>query len=807
MTLDLIVQLRINRKTVRYILLLGLIFASFPYILAQDYDSEIRGVIKGQLLDEANQQPIIGANILVFSSRDSTLVEGSSSDINGKFIFEGLAIDTFNISIQYMGYAPKQIRSLRTSPIPLDLGNIYFQQVSIDAPEIIATAQAPEVRFEPGKTVITVGDSAAVEGESAADLLENAPSVTLEEDESVAIRGQQAAIYIDGVKTNLEDVLSQIPAGSIESIEVIPNPSAKYESSAGGVIDIKLKKHKRKGTNGRVRIGYHDSGDYQLSANASSNVKSINAFGEYSDRLFTRSSRTHYWRETYSENPWYLNQSGENDRRSLTRQYRLGTRWSPSRRQALKLTYLKNLRWKDQLGSTLSDRLDSTRTLQRYTDKEKESLEERDRDEISLVYNLEANKSRSNLKVLLSRSLTGTRRDDDDQKQNYDPLGIPSANLKSDSLHSDDDRGQTTFKIDWSLPAIKQHEIDWGYQYRSDENLLENDYFSLMGDELDWNLDSLRGGPFSYTEIMRGSYINYRYTSEKIQMNLGTRLESITNESVINDTGSVNHHYKQLLPSFQFIRMITPLQTIQLSYSRRISPPAYRRLNPQVINTSSYFLKTGNPYLKPEQMDSYELQYIWRNEKHNVSSSIFYREIDDIIGNQIEIVADSITHIFPGNLSSGEAIGGDINWVYKPSKAFKIATSIVHFNSMLLSEGDDAVKKREKITTNAKIKLDLNWKKRYFLQLIHKYASPRITWQGSSASKQFTDISFKAYLWQRKVVMSVKLSDIFDTLKDEKEIDYRSDFFAHQNYEYDSQRLIMSLAYTFNNQWKKNEKK
>ncbi len=807
MTTDPITPIRINTITVHTLFILGLLFATFSQIQAQERENEFRGVIKGQLLDASNQQPIIGANILVYSHEDSVLISGTTSDLKGEFIISNLPFSIFNLEIKYMGYGSLKLENQSTSPIPVDIGVVYLEQISIDTQEVLATAQAPEVRFEPGKTVITVGDSAAVEGESAADLLENAPSVSIEDGESVSIRGQNAAIYIDGVKTNLEDVLSQIPAGSIESIEVIPNPSAKYESSAGGVIDIKLKKHKRKGSNGRFRVGYHDSGDYQISANASTNVKGFNAFGEFSDRLFTRSSETRYWRETYSDNPWFLNLSGGNDKQSLTRQYRMGTRWSPSNRHAFKLTYLKNLRLKDQTGSTVSDRLDSTQTLQRYTEKDKESSDTRERDEISLIYNFDAKKTRSNLNVLFTHSLTASQRDGSDYKQNYDPEGFVSGNLKSDSLRSEDDRGQTTIKIDWSLPSLGDHEVDLGYQFRSDDNSLQNNYYSLLVDESDWDEDSLRGGPFSYAEIMHGSYITYRYSTKRYQLNLGTRLESITNESVHNDTGTVNNRYDQILPSLQLIRMITPLQTLQFSYSRRISSPAYNRLNPQVINTSTYFLKTGNPYLKPEQIDNYELQYIWRNDKHNVSSSIFYREIDDIIGNQIEIVADSITHIYPDNLSSGEAIGGDVNWVYKPATFMKISSSIVHFNSMLLSEGIESLKKRQKVTTSAKIKLDLNLNKKYFLQIIHKYDSPRITWQGSNATRQFTDVSLKTYLWDRKVSMSMKVSDVFDTLRDEKEIDYRTDFFARNISEYDSRRLIMSISYTFNNKWKKNDKK
>ncbi|MBT5236369.1 MAG: TonB-dependent receptor [Candidatus Marinimicrobia bacterium] len=776
-------------------------------VLSQNPSTRSNAILKGKLLDAETHNPILGANILIFQSSDSGLVTGTTSDQMGVFTIDLLLPETYDLEIQYIGYETHQIKDISIPNSLVDLGDLYLLQANLESPEIIAAAQAPDVRFEPGKTVITVGDSASVEGETAVDLLENAPSVTFDEDESAAIRGQKAAIYIDGVKTNLEDMLSQIPAGSIQSIEVIPNPSAKYESSSGGVIDIKLKKHKKKGSSGRLRLGYHDSGDYQISANASTNVKGFNAFGEFSDRLFTRSSDTRYWRETYSDNPWFLNLTGENDKQSLTRQYRMGTRWSASKRHAFRLTYLINIRLKDLTGSTHSDRLDSTQMLQRFTEKEKESSDLRERDEISLIYNFDAKTSRSNLNVLFTQSLTASARDGNDQKQNFDPQGFVSGNLKSDSLHSDDDRDQTTIKIDWSLPALGQHEIDLGYQFRSDNNLLRNDYFSLLVDESGWSQDSFRGGPFSYNEIMHGSYISYRYSTEHYQLNLGTRLESITNESVHNDTGSVNNRYDQVLPSLQFIRMITPLQTLQFSYSRRISPPAYNRLNPQVINTSTYFLKTGNPYLKPEQIDNYELQYIWRNEKHTISSSLFYREIDDIIGNQIEIVSDSITHIYPDNLSSGEAIGGDINWVYKTATFMKISGSIVHFNSMLLSEGDESLKKRQKVTTSAKIKLDLNLKKQHYFQIIHKYESPRITWQGSNATRQFTDVSLKTYLWDRKVNLSMKVSDVFDTLRDEKEIDYRTDFFARNISEYDSKRFIMSISYSFNNQWKKNEKK
>lgn len=792
---------------VKSLQVISLLFVLLSQTFAQDIQSSFQGVIRGKLLDGSTQQPLIGANILIYSSKDSVLITGGTTDKSGNFNIGALPLDTYNFEIQYIGYGSQILENLVTSNAPLNLGTINLQQTPIDVEEIVATASAPEIRFEPGKTVISVSDSAAVEGESAADLLENAPGVTFDEDETVAIRGQKASIYIDGVKTNLEDVLSQIPAGSIESIEVIPNPSAKYESSAGGVIDIKLKKHKKKGSNGRIRFGYHDSGDYQIFANGSLNIKGINAFAEFSDRLFTRISNTEYWRETYSENPWYLDLSSMNNRSSRTRQYRVGTRLMLSPNQTFNLSYHNNRRLKGKSGFTVSDRLDSTSALQRFVEKDKASTENRELNEIALVYNFDDRKSRSNLNILIALSQTGSIRNEEDQKQNFDINGFPSGYPDSDSLYSDDNRDQTTVKIDWSLPDIYQHEIDLGYHYRLDDNMLQNDYHSFMIDEGIWELDDPRGGAFLLNETMHGGYINYNYTGETYLFNIGTRIESISNQSVHSDTGLVNHKYEQLLPSVQLVRMISPLKILQFSYSRRITPPAYNRLNPQVINTSTYFLRTGNPYLKPEQIDSYELQYIWNNEKHNVSSSLFFKEIDDIIGNQIEIIADSITHVFPDNLSGGEAFGVDINWVYKPAAGLKITTSLVHFNSMLMSHGDDTFTKREKITTSAKIKLDLKWSKRYSLRIIHKYESPRITWQGSHAAKQFTDMSFKAFLWNRSVSLNLKVSDVFNSRIDEKEIDYRSEFFARQITEYDSQRFILTLSYSFNNQWKKHERK
>lgn len=234
-------QLGLSLRTTTRILITVLI----PIlVLSQNPSTRSNAILKGKLLDAETHNPILGANILIFQSSDSGLVTGTTSDQMGVFTIDLLLPETYDLEIQYIGYETHQIKDISIPNSLVDLGDLYLLQANLESPEIIAAAQAPDVRFEPGKTVITVGDSASVEGETAVDLLENAPSVTFDEDESAAIRGQKAAIYIDGVKTNLEDMLSQIPAGSIQSIEVIPNPSAKYESSSGGVIDIKLKKQK-----------------------------------------------------------------------------------------------------------------------------------------------------------------------------------------------------------------------------------------------------------------------------------------------------------------------------------------------------------------------------------------------------------------------------------------------------------------------------------------------------------------------------------------------------------------------------------
>lgn len=758
--------------------------------------------IEGQLLDDSTGAPVVGADILVFQEGDTLAMMGTATDDQGRFILTGLSETGIDMLIRHIAYRPVKMENISTTEVSVDLGVILLEKTSLEMPEIISTAEAPAISYKVGKIVIDVEDANVSESESAAELLTNVPSVTINEENSAEIRGDKAAIYIDGVKTDAEDILSQLPAGSIKSIEVIPNPLAKYEADVGGVIDIKLKKHARKGINGRVRLGVHSSGDYLAAINTSLSTGALSTFGEYSQRHHSRTSTTEYNRETFSESPWFLDQNAQMNRDQFNGRVRLGSKWQLSDQNAVKLSYSFNSNDKQQDSHTRSDRLDGSLQLQRFMLRDRYIRDNRARNEFKATFNHDPDESKAAVQILYSRSISEADHTQDNLKQTLKFEGDQFPVSTLDSLLIDDHRDNEMIKIDISLPLSDQQAIDLGYQFRHEDNHLINRYFTPSFSQNEWLIDSSRGGPFHFSENTHGSYFMYTFAINGYGSNVGTRVEFIQNESFNTDSTTLSNEYFQFLPSLQVSRRITPFKSLQATYSRRVVPPAFARLNPQVNNTSSYFLRTGNPYLEPEQIDSFELQYIYQTEKHTLSSALFHKRIEGIIGNKIEIIADTISHSFPDNLSSGRSLGGEINWVYKPSSSTRISTNIVLFHSKLIPENLALSDSREYSSTRAKLKFDKNWNKRIYLQLVHNYESPRITWQGRTLTRQHTDVSLKAYLWDRSVIVSMKGLDVLDALRTEKEITYRSDFDAYQLTAYDSRRLVGALTYNFNNRRK-----
>jgi len=755
--------------------------------------------ISGTIFDESNVS-LHGANVMLFSSSDSLMINGIESDMDGSFVFRDVKPGSYYLVISHIGYEVYTGGTLQIKERSHNLGYIQLLTNTIEMQEISTESEGPVVRYQAGKTILDVSQMPGVEGETADELLENLPSVSVDDESGVTIRNQKAAIYVDGVRSSMEDALSQIPGGSIESIEVIPNPSAKYDAGKGGVINIKLKKHRKKGLNLRAAISSFSNRDYHLSAAAGGSYKGLNGFVEYFTRKKTKLVDSEMNRE-YLSPLSYLDQDTDEEKISTNDNIRIGAGYRLSKVRRVSFDLTANQPSKIIMSDVRSDRLDEACQLQHYTVRNQDIDSPVENRLLNFKYDDEFDNG-SELSLRLSGAVRDTDRYLNKEKRSYDALGNLKTDAELDSIYTDEENEQLTVNLDYAWPVGEIHRIEFGGKYKNTGYQVDNHYLTFESGSNAWADDPIRSNKFNYDEKLLGTYFLYNFSKGDYDIAVGARIESIKNESNSSDSLKFTNDYDNFLPSIQFTRNISPFKSIQFSYSRRIVPPAFNRLNPYIINTNAYNLRYGNPHLKPEQVDNYELQYAVQSEDHTITAALFYKEIKNIIGNRSELVADSVTHKYPDNLSYGKAIGFDQNWVYRPAESVKLAINWVTFFSEMnvVKKGRETLRKQT--TSTFKISASYKWKKRYSFQFIHRYESPRINWQGKALAHYQTDVSAKAYFFDKDISVVLKFTDLFNTQKNERNITFNSGYNSHNLSTFNSQQIQLLLSYKIRYQFK-----
>lgn len=237
--------------------------------------------LSGSIVNRKNR-PVAFANVVLYNQTDSSMVNGVTSNSEGKFSFKNLPAGDFYLSILFIGFKPSTVTNIKISEEDINLGKLVLRRKPTQLEEITVVSEKGMFETQAGKTIYNVDGNIAATGELADELLQNIPSVSVDMDNKVTVRGAKATVLIDGIESSLSDMLDQIPADAVESIEVMSNPSVRYESKKGGsIINIKLKKQAGKGYNGKLSGGIGSSEKRDLNLKLGQNSKKWRYSGSF----------------------------------------------------------------------------------------------------------------------------------------------------------------------------------------------------------------------------------------------------------------------------------------------------------------------------------------------------------------------------------------------------------------------------------------------------------------------------------------------------------------------------------------------
>ncbi len=734
------------------------------------------GKIYGYLFDELTNKPIEYGNIAVFSAKDSSLITGSISSKNGYFEIDNIKPGQYFCNASFMGYETfiaKNVVVDKNNKL-INLGNITLKAKSISLNQVNVTAEKNIYSYNIEKKVVNVDKMLTAAGGSALDILQNVPSVNVDADGTVTLRGNSnLTLLIDGKPNGMaalspEDALAQIPASTIESVEIVTNPSAKYDpSGTGGIINIILKKNVDTGFNGvlTTNVGTKDKYDGSLSLNY--RVNGINLFANINGR------------SGYNED---VNSSERlSDTGSLLEQNQLGTSTRLGKSINTGIDYYLNdfntlslgFRVRNFGGNSVSDlynnQYDNTLTSLSGFDRNSNS----DRDMTSYNYSFGYKKTFDEKYRELTLDVSYS-----DNKMNANSFFIQDNNIggvlteKQNKSISNNKNKEWEIEGNYIHPISKTSKLEVGFASNIENPIMHFNYYTNTVNGL--VEDMLKRNYFDYELQTHAVYATYTDQILGVSYQAGLRAEKAYTDATSELTGiSYKNDYFSLYPSIHLSYQINQSNELNLSYSRRVDRPSHRQLNPYVDYTDSLNISYGNPYLKPQYINSVELSYGLYIGKASYTASVFGKQTNDVITSTSILGDDGITRTSYENIAKSYSYGMEFIAMQNLLSWWKINANVSVYKYQFENNGAD-VSTYDNYSWTAKLNNNFNLMWDVQMQLMLNYSSPSVAvrsgWGGSSVNSQtkmdaiyFADIALKKEFLDGKLSVLFKVSDLFAT--------------------------------------------
>ncbi len=627
--------------TKKYLLNLWLIL--FSTISAQQFDPNQLpkiGVLQGTVIDSITQLPIQYASISLISQRSNDIITGGVSDENGKFDILQIPLGRYNVSIEYIGYTRLLKGPIAFNPrentTNINFGTVNLVRSALSFQDVEVEGNRPLFVQTMEKKIFNVEQNNISAGGSALDALRQVPGVDVDIDGKISLRGSgNVNVLIDGKPSTLtggdrQALLENIPSDNVRDIEVVTNPSAKYDPEGmAGIINIVLKENKFAGMNGNVKTGISTLGSYNGSGQINFRNEKLNIFSNLGLRHDVRDIGGENYRETIlSDYTSILDQTIDGERGGDNIFLKSGLEYFPNIRNTIgfNFTYSDGTRINDQVVDT-EETTDAKYLYERLSSGES--------DRSSIDASLTYDRKYGDPKQKLSANILFSTSDNSDKDTQ---ITIPYIGYE-DLIEPDPEKTSTNNKynttnaqLDYTHPFGASTKLEVGYKgiIRSIDNLFDTYEFDEPSES--YFIDNERSNHFLYDESIHAGYAVFSLQKDIIGIQSGIRAENVKNTSELIDTDEKRENtYTSYFPSFALSVGPPQIFQVQLSYSKRVDRPSYRNLNPSIHQMDQYNMRMGNPFLKPEYIDVAELNFSKFTKGLSLSVGTYYRRVNDKI--------------------------------------------------------------------------------------------------------------------------------------------------------------------------------
>lgn len=772
------------------------------------------GVVMGAVQDEQSGKALEYATIAIFNPKDSSLINGGITDENGRFSIGKIPFGNILIRIDFIGYQSLWINDkvLEKDKKVLPLGRVKVQPSAAMLQGVEITGSKEMIQTNLDKKVFNVSQDLTSMGGSAIDVMQTIPAVQVDIDGNLTIRGTgNITILIDGRPSNL--TLEQIPAETIETIEVITNPSARYDPDGiSGIINVVLKKQKEHGFNGMLtaNLGIGEFEDVfqadksNVTLNLNYRYDKINLGFSYDNRTYNNRFKGDLYRKTtFDTITSIMNQEMLGKFKFTGQNIRLNADYFLNKHTTLFVNGSVGIRDRDRNFNMETDIRDDMENIQQEFSQISTSQSGSINYEIAGGFKRTFETKGKELTVDLFYS-ENTNDDFGDITDDYS-----SGRTFFQNTIDDGTRTTINFQTDFVTPIGDGGRLETGYKFANRQT--GNDYSLYSGiNEASAVLDSNQLNNFVYTDYLHSAYVIYSNTLwEKLKYQGGLRIE---NAEIISDLKSADevykHTYLNLFPTAHIRYEITEKNAFQISYSRRVSRPRMHVLNPFVDYSDRFNLRKGNPELDPEFVNSLELSHYIFFKKTSVNSTVFYRKRTDIISRFTTLLNDSTTMMTYANVDKSTSYGAELVLSQTFNKWWKLTATGSFYNNSYDSQ----------IAIDPDLQKDFNWNTRLMsifninkigdFQLIFNYRSPMVTigtsgfsragvGQGIMQETYSMGLGGRINLWKDDLQLRLRVSDMFAWWKMEAETT-GDNMLSRTSRQRESRVFWIGISYKFN---------
>lgn len=798
------------------------LFVFFSFLWASPFLAIAQsGGIKLKVVDETNDEPVSLASVALLKQSTQSYVKGASADELGIAVFDEISQGEYVLRITYVGYKTKSIENVEVKDGVTDLGTVKMSLDETMIQEVLVEGQSPAMRLDIDRKVFDVSQSAISVGGSATDVLTNIPTLDVDVDGNVSLRGSSdVKVLIDGKESAIagDDIagyLQSLPADVIDKVELITNPSARYDAEGqSGIINIVLKRNTRTDLNGSVNASVGTYGNYSAGANFNYRDKKINYnFGYNFNRRHSVGSMINDNQRLTNgavtpTSPRTLSVS-DNDRAMQSHTVRLGVDYYLAEKSTL------------SLGSNLSYRNNDMNSDIHYDyyniqDYGANSLRKSWSDgngkggDFTLDFIQKFDREGAELAANVSFGIN-SRDGNNDYEQIYQsskPDLIRNNNTGSNRKH-------WNFQLDYTLPLGDDHKFEAGF--RSFIHTSDQSQFTTLMDSIteEMNPDYNLSNDFDMDDQVHALYANYqRQLGERLGVQVGLRAEqaelNTTYFSLDPDLEPADRatpgkiDYFRVYPSVFLSYDVTKAgDKIQLNYSRRVQRPRGWQVNPFLNISDETNISQGNPNLLPQDIHSLELGYSKFFSRWNFISTLYYRRENDMTSrfmhnpSELEGLVSDTTNI---TFNRWENVGDrDVTGLELITRVDMTAwwdltvNGNLNYNKTHPFAGFD-VRQVENFSWNGNIMSNTKFLKDYSLQLRGFYRAPMKTLQGKMRAMYGMDLALKKDVLNKRGSVVFNVRDVFDSRK------FRMDNYLPQSQIYSEGRWmprIFSLAFTY----------